>query len=113
MLNKYDEQFYLKRFTPRQPKSVWPSIIRKVIEQLILEGKMLPQSLAHVEAARLDGRWEAAYELSSSIQIPEDFQAALALHPQELAFFDIHAKANRYAFLYRLHHTKKIRKSDY
>ena len=51
---------FLQKFTPRRPKSLWSQ--RNVVkaEQLISEKRMRPAGLAEVEAARRDGRWQAA-----------------------------------------------------
>ena len=48
---------------------------------------MTPAGLVHVEAARADGRWEAAYEGSAAMTIPQDFLYALADMPAADAFF--------------------------
>ena len=39
--------------------------------------------------------------------VPEDFQQALDANPSAAEFFATLKGANRYAFLYRLHHVKK------
>ena len=59
--NKYDEESYLVRYTPRRPKSVWSKINVAKVEKLIAQGRMQPSGLVHVEAAKKDGRWKAAY----------------------------------------------------
>ena len=45
-------------------------------EALIEAGRMR-QGLAQIEAARKDGRWDAAYAPASKAKVPPDFQAAL------------------------------------
>ena len=52
-----DETSYLQRLTPRKPKSNWSRINCNHAERLIREGLMTPSGMAHVEAARADGRW--------------------------------------------------------
>lgn len=59
--NAYDEQFYVLRFTPRRTKSRWSKINRAIAEDLIKHGKMMPSGQEAVDAAKEDGRWEAAY----------------------------------------------------
>src|SRR5213082_2923156 len=61
----HDEHFYLQRFTPRRARSKWSQINREKAERLIAEGRMHPAGLAQVEAAKADGRWEAAYPAQS------------------------------------------------
>ncbi len=99
-----DEHFTLRRFTPRRPKSKWSQINREHVEELTAAGRMRPRGLAEVEAAKADGRWEAAYAPASTITVPDDLRAALDAHPPAAAFFETLTGGDRYAFLYRLHH---------
>jgi uncharacterized protein YdeI (YjbR/CyaY-like superfamily) len=68
---------------------------------------MKPAGLATVEAARADGRWDAAYEPQSRATVPEDLQAALHKNPEAKAFFEALDGANRYAILYRIRDSKR------
>ena len=63
--------------------------------------------LAEVEAARADGRWDAAYAPASKAEVPPDLQAALDASPAAAAFFATLKGANRYAILYRIGTAKK------
>jgi uncharacterized protein YdeI (YjbR/CyaY-like superfamily) len=101
-----DESFWLQRFTPRGPRSKWSQINRSKAEQLIAAGRMRQSGLAQVEAAKADGRWEAAYEPQSRATIPDDLRRALDADPAARDFFDTLTGARRYAFLYRLHHVR-------
>jgi uncharacterized protein YdeI (YjbR/CyaY-like superfamily) len=58
----FDERFFLQRFTPRRPRGRWSRINREKAEELIEAGRIRPAGLAQVEAAKADGRWDAAYE---------------------------------------------------
>ena len=57
-----DDEYWLQRFTPRKPRSRWSKINREKAERLIAEGGMQPAGQREVDAARADGRWDAAYE---------------------------------------------------
>ena len=103
----FDEKYYLQRFTPRRPKSIWSQANVKKVSQLIESGRMKPAGLAEVEQARADGRWQAAYAPQSADEVPADLQAALDAHPQAQAFFDQLNKVNRYAFCFRVQTAKK------
>jgi uncharacterized protein YdeI (YjbR/CyaY-like superfamily) len=104
---RYDETYYLQRFTPRGPKSKWSQINRQKVEALIEQGRMRPAGQAAIDAAQADGRWDDAYAPASRITVPEDFQRALDANPQAEAFFATLTGSRRYAFLYRLHHVKR------
>ncbi len=101
--NRFDEQFHLIRFTPRRARSKWSEINRERAEALIAEGRVRPEGMRQIDAAKADGRWAAAYPPSTRIQVPADFQAALEASPAAASFFATLKGANRYAILYRLH----------
>lgn len=102
-----DADYWLQRFTPRKARSRWSKINRGKVEQLIAGGRMKPAGLREVEAAKADGRWEAAYESQRNMAVPEDFLRALEKQPRARQFFETLDSANRYALLYRLHDAKK------
>jgi uncharacterized protein YdeI (YjbR/CyaY-like superfamily) len=106
-LHPYDDAWWLTRFTPRKPRGKWSQKNRERAEQLIAAGRMMPNGLAQVEAARADGRWDAAYASASRIEVPADLQAALDANPEAAAFFATLTGANRYAVLYRIGAVKK------
>ena len=106
-VRRFDERFYLQRFTPRRARSKWSQNNVGKAERLIGEGKMHAAGLAQVDAARADGRWDAAYPAQSQAQVPGDLQLALDADPAAREFFETLTGATRYAFLYRLHNVTK------
>jgi uncharacterized protein YdeI (YjbR/CyaY-like superfamily) len=106
-LDRSDEHHWLVRFTPRKRGSKWSLINRRRATALIEAGRMRPSGLAQVEAARSDGRWNAAYAPASAAQIPGDLQAALDANPKAGKFFATLTGANRYAILYRIGAVKR------
>jgi uncharacterized protein YdeI (YjbR/CyaY-like superfamily) len=103
----HDERFFLQRFTPRRPRGRWSRINREKAEALIAAGAMRPTGLAEVEAAKADGRWEAAYEGQRTARVPDDLQRELDASPKAAEFFAGLDSANRYAVVYRLNDAKK------
>jgi uncharacterized protein YdeI (YjbR/CyaY-like superfamily) len=104
---RFDDHFYLQRFTPRRRRSQWSQINREKAERLIAAGRMHAAGLAAIEAAKADGRWEAAYPAQSRAEVPDDFRSALDQHPVAREFFETLTGSARYAFLYRLHNVRK------
>lgn len=102
-LHPYDDRFFLRVFTHRKPKSPWSKINRTIAEELIASGQMAGEGLAEVERARSDGRWERAYDAPARMTVPDDFQRELDADRGAAEFFSTVSKANRYAFLYRIH----------
>ena len=103
----YDERFFLQRFTPRRPRSLWSKINIGHVERLIAAGRMQSGGLREVEAAKADGRWEAAYRSFSDMEVPAELAAALKKNKKAKAFFDQLDRTNRYAFCWRVHTAKK------
>ncbi len=105
-VRRFDEHYYLQRFTPRRPQSKWSQVNRGKAEQLVADGRMRPPGLRQVQAAQADGRWAAAYPPASEATVPDDLRQALQHDPQAERFFETLSGARRYAFLYRLHNVK-------
>jgi uncharacterized protein YdeI (YjbR/CyaY-like superfamily) len=104
----FDEQYFLQKFTPRRPKSIWSKINVEKVAGLIASGEMKPAGLKAVEAAKQDGRWAAAYSSQKNIVVPADFQSALGKNKKAKAFFETLTSAKRYSFLFRIETAKKV-----
>ena len=103
----FDDKYWLQKFTPRGPKSIWSRINTEKVERLIKSSEMTPAGLKAIEAAKKDGRWEAAYASQKNISIPEDFQAALNKNKKAQTFFSTLKSSDRYSFLFRIQTAKK------
>jgi uncharacterized protein YdeI (YjbR/CyaY-like superfamily) len=102
-----DDDHWLQRFTPRKPRSRWSKINRDKATALIERGEMQPAGLRQVDAAKRDGRWDAAYAGQRTMTVPTDLRDALKRNARARAFFETLDGANRYAVLYRIHDAKK------
>jgi uncharacterized protein YdeI (YjbR/CyaY-like superfamily) len=103
-VRRFDESFYLQRFTRRGPRSKWSQINCGHVARLTETGRMQAPGQAQVDAAKSDGRWDAAYEPQSRATVPDDLRRALDANPDANRFFATLTGSTRYAFLYRLHH---------
>ncbi len=101
-----DAQYFLQRFTPRRPKSLWSKINIGKVEQLMLEQRIQPSGLREIEAAKADGRWDAAYDGASTMQVPDALFAALKKNKPARIFFESLDKTNRYAVCWRVQTAK-------
>ncbi len=102
-----DERRYRQRFTPRRPRSRWSRINCAAVERLHAEGRLSPAGIREMEAAKRDGRWEAAYASPSAITVPPDLQERLAKNARARRAFEQLDGRNRYAILFRLHDAKR------
>ena len=63
---------------------------------------MKPGGLKEVEAAKADGRWDAAYDAPANSEIPKDFLKLLSKNAKAKKFFAGLNKTNRFAITWRL-----------
>lgn len=105
--NKFDEQSWLQKFTPRRSRSLWSKRNREHVARLIKAKQMMPAGLAEVQKAKKDGRWERAYDSPKNMKVPEDFLKALRKDEQGYSFFKTLNRANLYAIAARLQLAKK------
>ena len=106
-LARLDEHHFLVRMTPRRPGSPWSANNRATAERLAQAGRLRPAGLAAIEAAKADGRWDAAYASQATAQVPEDLAFALASNAAARRFFETLDRANRYAIIYRVHQARR------
>jgi uncharacterized protein YdeI (YjbR/CyaY-like superfamily) len=97
-----DDHSYRQRFTPRRPNSPWSARNVEHVARLTEARRMQPAGIAAVDAAKTDGRWQAAYRGQAAMQVPPDLAQALAANPAAAATFTQLDAANRYAIVYRL-----------
>jgi uncharacterized protein YdeI (YjbR/CyaY-like superfamily) len=97
----YDERSFLQRFTPRGPRSKWSAINRDLVARLQEEGRMTPHGQRHVDAAKADGRMQAAYASPKNMQIPAELLRAIEAKPAALATSRKLDKQNLNSLAYR------------
>jgi uncharacterized protein YdeI (YjbR/CyaY-like superfamily) len=107
-LDKFDDAWWLIRFTPRQSTSKWSEKNRERVLELVASGRVRPAGLSEVERAKKDGRWDAAYARQSTAEVPDDLRSALSKSKKAKAFFETLDSKNRFAILYRIHDAKKL-----
>lgn len=106
-VRRFDENYYLQRFTPRRPRSRWSKVNRKKATELVKRGKMNTAGLREVERAKADGRWDAAYGAPSTATVPDDLRRELEKNEKAREFFSELDARNRYAILYQIQDAKR------
>ena len=105
----YDEQSFLQRFSPRKAKSIWSQINREHVARLVKSGRMTEHGQRHVDAAKSDGRWQAAYapqSSSSADTLPEDLQRAIQASPRARKAFKTLPRRDLFALGFRTNNMK-------
>jgi uncharacterized protein YdeI (YjbR/CyaY-like superfamily) len=106
-VRRRDEATFRQRFTPRRARSQWSQRNVSHVQRLREQGRMHTAGERAVAQAQADGRWDAAYAGQRTIEMPDDFAAALAAEPQAHAMFEILTSQNRYAVLLRIDSAKR------
>jgi uncharacterized protein YdeI (YjbR/CyaY-like superfamily) len=84
LTHSLDKDYFLQRYTPRKPNSVWSESNKARAEKLIRQRRMTLSGLRQVRAAQADGRWQDASRREDPNWIPEALHAALARKPGAL-----------------------------
>jgi len=93
---RLDGSYFLQKITPRRRGSAWSMVNVRRVAELVAAGLMRPGGLAEVDAAKADGRWEAAYESQRDASVPDDLVAALEREPRAKAAFEALGRSGRY-----------------
>jgi uncharacterized protein YdeI (YjbR/CyaY-like superfamily) len=105
----FDERSFLQRYTPRRARSIWSQINREHVARLTAAGRMNPHGQRQVDAARADGRWDAAYapiRSASRDTIPDDLRAAIEASPRARSTFLTLGRQNLFALAFRTNNMK-------
>jgi uncharacterized protein YdeI (YjbR/CyaY-like superfamily) len=105
--NKYDDESWIQKFTPRSTKSIWSKKNTDNVERLTALGKMKSSGLEEVDKAKADGRWVKAYDSPKEMQIPDEFIKQLTKNKKAKAFYDTLNKTNKYTIGWRIQTAKK------
>ena len=95
----WDAESFVQRYCPRRPKSVWSQVNRDNVARLVEKGLMTEHGLVQVEAAKADGRWDAAY--ATTQEAPADLLAAIAADPAAQKAYGGLSAQNRFALTFR------------
>jgi uncharacterized protein YdeI (YjbR/CyaY-like superfamily) len=99
-----DERSFLQRYSPRGRKSTWSQINREHVTRLVAAGRMTPHGQRHVDPAKADGRWAAAYaplRATTASTVPADLRAAIEASPRARQTFRTLDKRNLFALAFR------------
>ncbi|MFJ8013315.1 YdeI family protein [Streptomyces sp. NPDC096339] len=91
-----DERYYLQKYVPRRPRSLWSRVNVDKVAALTASGRMREPGLAEVRRAQADGRWTAAYESQRTAAVPPDLAAGLDARPEAKRAFEALDRSGRY-----------------
>ena len=104
-----DEESYLQRYTPRRAKSIWSQVNRDNVARLIAAGRMQPPGQRQIDAAKADGRWDAAYapvRNATQDSVPDDLRAAIDASPRARKTFQGLGRMSLFKLAFRTNNMK-------
>jgi uncharacterized protein YdeI (YjbR/CyaY-like superfamily) len=105
----FDGKSFLQRYTPRRAKSIWSQVNREHVARLIAAGRMKPRGQAQIDAAKQDGRWDAAYapiRATSADNMPPDLMKAIRKNAGALKTFKGLTRGNLFSLRFRTNNMK-------
>lgn len=99
----FDAESFIQRFTPRRAGSMWSQINRDHVARLTKAGRMQPPGQRQIDAAKADGRWDAAYapmRAATAAIIPDDLRAAIDAHARARKTFQTLGNRNLFLFAF-------------
>jgi len=94
-----DEQYYLQKYVPRRPRSLWSQVNVEKVAMLAAAERMREPGWAEVRKAQADGRWTAAYESQKTAAVPPDLAAMLDADPDARKAFESLDRTGRYQLI--------------
>jgi uncharacterized protein YdeI (YjbR/CyaY-like superfamily) len=105
----FDDASFLQRYSPRRPRSIWSQINREHVKRLTAAGRMTPHGRRQVDAAKADGRWNAAYapmRSATRASIPDDLRSAIEASPRAREAFRTLGRVDLFALTFRTNNMK-------
>src|SRR3954447_8581521 len=105
----FDERSFLQRYSPRGARSIWSQINRDSIARLTAAGRITPHGQRQVDAAKSDGRWDAAYapmRSATAATVPADLRAAIDANSRARKTFQNLGRRNLFALVFRTNKMK-------
>jgi uncharacterized protein YdeI (YjbR/CyaY-like superfamily) len=105
----YDDRSFLQRYSPRRARSIWSQINREHVARLTAAGRMTPHGQREIDAAKADGRWNAAYapiRSTTRASLPADLRAAIDANPRARKTFDGLGRMNLFSLVFRTNNMK-------
>jgi uncharacterized protein YdeI (YjbR/CyaY-like superfamily) len=104
-----DDESFLQRYTPRRARSIWSQINREHASRLTAARRMNPPGQRQVDAAKADGRWDAAYppmRTATAASVPDDLRAAIESDPRARKTFQTLGRQNLFGLTFRTNSMK-------
>jgi uncharacterized protein YdeI (YjbR/CyaY-like superfamily) len=93
-----DADSWYQRFSPRNPRSAWSNLNRRLVEQLTEQGLMTPHGQAAVDLAKRTGTWLMLADAQNGV-VPHDLREQLDAVETAATGFDAYSRSQKQAIL--------------
>jgi uncharacterized protein YdeI (YjbR/CyaY-like superfamily) len=93
----------------RLGKWIWSQVNQAHVARLAKDGRMTPHGQRHIDAAKADGRWAAAYAPIRSVSrtsLPPDLLKAINANPRAKKKFKTLGRMNLFGLMFRTNNMK-------
>ena len=105
----FDERSFLQRIQPARGREHLEPDQSRSVARLTADGRMTPHGQRRVDAAKADGRWDAAYapmRSATEATVPADLRAAIDRNPRARKTFRTLGRLNLFALAFRTNNMK-------
>lgn len=106
-LQRFDEQRYLLRFSPRKPNSLWSVRNIQRVEELVSRGVMTEAGMAAVQEGKKSGQWKAAIDRENTDVIHAELEAALRRRKGAIAAYRDLPTSQKKLYMYWIQSAKR------
>ncbi len=99
IIKKIDEEKYVRKFTPRDSKSLWSPSNKRRVKEMIKQGKMTEHGLAKINAAQESGLWDKKDRPQIDFDTPPELEKALGKNKKAREFFEQLAPSYKKQFI--------------
>ena len=103
---KLDEDRTMVLLSPRKQGSNWSKMNKERVERLLEKGLIEEPGLEKIEAAKLDGSWDALNDVDNLV-VPQDLASELDLYPSAKKNFEAFPPSTRRGILEWIHNAKR------
>lgn len=106
-MTRIDEYEFKQWFSPRRKNSPWSKRNRDKACKLIEEGRMMPPGFSEIEKAKVNGKWEAAYDSKDPPVMTKDLLNALKSNKTAYENFMAFPNSAKTIYLYWINDAKR------
>jgi len=95
LVRRIDDDRYMRRFTPRKPRSTWSTSNKERVARLLRDDRMASPGRRIVDAAQADGSWDEVPDAEKQWAMPVELQRTLDRDQEAATAFESASPAHR------------------